>query len=344
MYVLRILNYNRLSQLCVFGGVRLELKALVEITRPHNCLMGGLTCIIGVLAANRVFSLGLPTLAPATFLSRFIELFPSRLVEILILTYFTYVLIAAAGNIINDIYDVEVDKVNKPDRPLPRGGLTIGQAKGLTLLLWLAGGVIAFATSLIAGIMALIFAALGYVYAAKVKALGTVGNFAVASSFSFGLFYGAIVATESRNSFTFLGDNSLIFVPLVIWVYFLTSSLVLFGREVIKGIEDLRGDRLRSVRTIASVHGANTASKVAAVSNMLGIVSFNLSWALDQMKLVMFPLIILGSVAVFASSMIILRGYKKPNQLNRASLLDKIGGFCGLAEFLLLNILFYYIW
>jgi geranylgeranylglycerol-phosphate geranylgeranyltransferase len=305
--------------------------------------MGGLTCVIGVFAANRVFSLNLPALAPEPFLSSLIALFPSRLVEILVLTYLTYVLIAAAGNIINDIYDVEVDKVNKPNRPLPRGGLTIDQAKALTLLLWLAGGIIAFATSLIAGIMAMIFAALGYVYAAKVKALGTIGNFAVASSFSFGLFYGAIVATESRNYFVFLGDSSLIFVPLVIWVYFFTSSFVLFGREVIKGIEDLRGDRLRSVRTVASVHGARSASEVAAVSNVLGIVSFNVSWVLDQMKLVMLPLIILGSVVVFASAAMILRGYKKPKYQSRASLLDKIGGFCGLAEFLLLNVLFSYL-
>jgi geranylgeranylglycerol-phosphate geranylgeranyltransferase len=306
--------------------------------------MGGLTCIIGVFAANRVFSLNLQSLAPTTFLSRFIALSPSRLIEILVLTYFTYVLIAAAGNIINDIYDVEVDKVNKPNRPLPRGALTIGQAKTLTFLLWLAGGIIAFSTSPIAGIMAMIFAALGFVYAAKVKALGAIGNFAVASSFSFGLFYGAIVATESRNYFVLLGDSSLVFVPLVIWVYFFTSSFVLFGREVIKGIEDLRGDRLRSVRTIASVHGANSASKVAAVSNILGIVSFSLSWVLDQMKLIMFPLVVLGSVAVFASAMMILRSYKKPKYQSRASLLDKIGGFCGLAEFLLLNVLFYYIW
>jgi geranylgeranylglycerol-phosphate geranylgeranyltransferase len=305
--------------------------------------MGGLTCIIGVLATDRVFSLNLPTLAPATFLSRFIALFPSRLVEILILTYITYVLIAAAGNIINDIYDVEVDRVNKPNRPLPRGGMTISQAKALTVVLWLAGGIIAFATSLIAGIMAMIFAALGYLYAARVKTLGAVGNFAVASSFSFGLFYGAIVATESRNYFVFLGNNSLIFVPLVIWVYFLTSSFVLFGREVIKGIEDLRGDRLRSVRTIASVHGANIASKSAAISNVLGIVSFNLSWIMDQMKLIMIPLVVLGSLAVLTSSIIILRGYKKPKPQSRASLLDKIGGFCGLAEFLLINILFSYI-
>lgn len=321
----------------------MELKALIEITRPHNCLMGGLTCVIGVLAANRMFSLSLATLAPATFLSSLISLFPSRIVEILVLTYLTYVFIAAAGNIINDIYDVEVDKVNKPNRPIPRGGLTLGQAKALTVILWLAGGILAFTTSLISGIMAMIFAALGYLYAAKVKALGAVGNFAVASSFSFGLFYGAIVATESRHYFEFLGGNSLLFLPQVIWVYFLTSSFVLFGREVIKGIEDLRGDKLRSVRTIASIHGAKAASRAAAISNICGIVFFNLSWVLDQTKLVMFPLVILGSLAVLGSSVTILKNYTIPKQQKRASLLDKIGGFCGLGEFLLVNILYFYI-
>jgi geranylgeranylglycerol-phosphate geranylgeranyltransferase len=303
--------------------------------------MGGLTCVIGVLAADRIFSLDLASLPASTLLAKVGLQFPSRLVEVLVLTYFIYVFIAAAGNIINDIFDIDVDKINKPNRPLPRKALTLKQAKGFTVVLWFIGCAMAFAISLLAGIMALIFAALGYIYAARVKALGSAGNLAVASSFSFGMFFGAIVAEESKDYFVFLGVDSFVFFPIVIWVYFLTSTFVLFGREVIKGIEDLRGDKLRSVKTIARLRGVRAAAAIAAASNILGIVFFNTSWLLDGMKIATLLLVVVGSLAVLGSAVIVLRGYRIPKAQSRASLLDKIGGFCGLLEFLLVNVIYY---
>jgi geranylgeranylglycerol-phosphate geranylgeranyltransferase len=304
--------------------------------------MGALTCVIGVLATDRIYSLDLASLPASTLLSNAGLRFPSRLIEILVLTYLIYVFIAAAGNIINDIYDIDVDRINKPNRPLPRKALTLRQAKAFTLILWFIGGALAFTISLIAGIMAMVFAALGYVYAAKVKTLGAVGNFAVASSFSFGMFFGAIVAAESRGHFVFLSGDSFVFFPIVIWIYFLTSTFVLFGREVIKGIEDLRGDKLRSVKTIARLRGSRTAAKVATISNFLGIAFFNTSWLMDGEKLITSPLVLIGSLAVLWSSIVVLKSYRTPKAQSRASLLDKIGGLCGLIEFLLVNMLYSY--
>jgi geranylgeranylglycerol-phosphate geranylgeranyltransferase len=318
----------------------LELKSLIEITRPHNCLMGGLTCVIGVLAADRIYSLDLAHSLASSLLSNVGLRFPSRLIEIIVLTYLIYVFIAAAGNIVNDIYDIEVDRINKPNRPLPRKALTLSQAKAFTVILWFIGMALAFTISLISGIMAIIFAGLGYIYAARVKALGALGNFAVASSFSFGMFFGAIVATESKADFVFISGDTFVFIPLVIWMYFLTSTFVLFGREVIKGIEDLRGDKLRSVKTVARQHGSQTAAKVAALSNILGITFFGISWFIDGMMLIALPLVIVGSAVVLASAVIIFRRYRVPKAQGKASLLDKGGGLCGLAEFLLVNIVY----
>jgi geranylgeranylglycerol-phosphate geranylgeranyltransferase len=302
--------------------------------------MGALTCVIGVLATDRIYSLDLASLPASSLLSNVGLRFPSRMVEILVLTYLIYAFIAAAGNIINDIYDIDVDRINKPNRPLPRKALTLTQAKAFTVILWFTGGALAFTISLISGVMAIVFAALGYVYAAKVKTLGAPGNFAVASSFSFGMFFGAIVAAESKAHFVFLSGDTFVFIPLVIWIYFLTSTFVLFGREVIKGIEDLRGDKLRSVKTIARQHGSRTAAKVATTSNLLGITFFNISWLMDGMKLITLPLVAAGTLAVLGSAVIVLKNYRVPKAQGRASLLDKVGGLCGLVEFLLVNIIY----
>jgi 4-hydroxybenzoate polyprenyltransferase len=117
----------------------------------------------------------------------------------------------------------------------------------------------------------------------------------------------------------------------------------LFGREVIKGIEDLRGDKLRSVKTIARLHGSKTAAKAAALSNFSGIFFFDLSWFMDQANLMTLPLVVVGSLAVLWSSIIVLRNYRIPREQSRASLLDKVGGFCGLIEFLLVNMVYFYL-
>ena len=42
--------------------------------------------------------------------------------------YITYFLVAAGGNVVNDIYDIEVDKINRPHRALPSGRMTVRQA------------------------------------------------------------------------------------------------------------------------------------------------------------------------------------------------------------------------
>ncbi|TFF95473.1 MAG: hypothetical protein EU547_07495 [Promethearchaeota archaeon] len=69
-------------------------KAYIEIIRPINCIMGGLTVIIGILNTRS----GIPLL---------------NLILNIIIGVLTYILIAGSGMIINDIYDVEIDKISR---------------------------------------------------------------------------------------------------------------------------------------------------------------------------------------------------------------------------------------
>ena len=88
----------------------MRFKDAIEIIRPINCLMGALTVIIGLLNTR----LGIPL---------------DKFFINIILGIFTYILIAASGMVINDIYDIEIDKINRPERPIPRGSITLKQAK-----------------------------------------------------------------------------------------------------------------------------------------------------------------------------------------------------------------------
>lgn len=69
-------------------------KEYLVIMRPVNCLMGSLTVIIGLLNTR----IGIPL---------------NLLLINIILGVITYFFVAGSGMIINDIYDIEIDKISR---------------------------------------------------------------------------------------------------------------------------------------------------------------------------------------------------------------------------------------
>jgi geranylgeranylglycerol-phosphate geranylgeranyltransferase len=298
----------------------MKLKPFITIIRPANPLFGSLTAIIGVLTTN-YFIIANFGLVRWTIVELFI---------VLILTAFTYIFLAAAGNVVNDIYDLEVDRINRPDRPLPSGQISVRQAKAWTVILILLSLFFSLLTVPFSFIgiwtvaIAALFAFVGLLYAARGKVMGIWGNFTVAISFAFGLFYGSLV--------TYL------FIPWVIFAYFITAASVLQGREIIKGIEDIEGDALRDVQTIARKYGPRKAALLAALCNVIGIIGFLFPWIANMLGWnwtgpLYLVLLIPGSVSVSASAILILRNPE--SNAPRASFFDKIGAYLGLVNFLL---------
>ena len=56
------------------------------------------------------------------------------------------------GVVFNDVFDYELDKVERPERPIPRGTITIREATLLGILLLLAGIVTALLVSIPSGL------------------------------------------------------------------------------------------------------------------------------------------------------------------------------------------------
>ncbi|MEJ2277812.1 MAG: UbiA family prenyltransferase [Candidatus Lokiarchaeota archaeon] len=132
----------------------MKFKDAFEIMRPINCLMGGLTVIIGILNTRQ----GIP--------------FGNLLINI-ILGVITYYFIAASGMIINDYYDFKsgIDQINRPERPIPRGSVTIKQAKFLFIITVSIGILTSIINSLILNLgflnilIAALFGFIGWLYA-----------------------------------------------------------------------------------------------------------------------------------------------------------------------------------
>ncbi|MBD3197219.1 MAG: hypothetical protein GF317_19350 [Candidatus Lokiarchaeota archaeon] len=290
----------------------MNIKDAIEITRPINCLMGGLTVIIGVLNTRTGVSL-------------------TNLILNLILGVITYILIAGSGMVINDIYDIEIDKVNRPERPIPRGDISLKQAKYLFAFLVILGVLLSLIHSWVLNldyinvIVAAFFAFIGWLYAAFAKKSGFFGNIIVSISFSIGLIYGAIL------------NNSII--PMYIYFFFLTSFFLLLAREVVKGCEDIEGDKTEGVKTLAITLGIQQALYFSIIFDALAIGFFILPIFTTIINPLAYVIsMIFGLVVVIASLILSLISNLEKESFSRISLLLKIGALLGLLAFVFASI------
>ncbi|MHA1216732.1 MAG: UbiA family prenyltransferase, partial [Candidatus Thorarchaeota archaeon] len=168
------------EQLSTASERRTDPKAFISILRPQNCVIGGLTVIAGIAIAYRMNPVGLLGNYALNFL----------------FGYITYFFVAGGGNVVNDIFDIEVDRINRPHRALPSGRMTVRQAWAYVILLSVMGVFFAWLNGIWGSVVVIVFLIVGYAYASKVKELGLAGNFLVAFSFAFGVIYGAFVYGE----------------------------------------------------------------------------------------------------------------------------------------------------
>ena len=207
-----------------------RLLTTIELMRPHNMLAASLCVYSGYFVANgRDFGLiALPLLFTA--------------------------LVTGVGNVINDHFDIEIDRINKPRRPLPSGRIAPRQA--LTLYAIVTGGVTVASLALLEPATAAVLIAwevLLFAYASRAKRMLVFGNILVAATTSSAFWLGALVAGAPVESA----------VPFAIAFMFVLS------REVVKGAEDVDGDTRAGVHTIAAVFGAPAARMVAVVLMVL---------------------------------------------------------------------------
>jgi len=199
-----------------------HMLAALKLFRPVNCLMSFAAVLVGGWAfADWEADLALLSAA-------------------LVWAVFT-----ASANMINDAFDVEIDRVNHPDRLLARGVLKP------TRVLLMAGFIMMPALLLAAvvgvKVLALVTVCLVLVYAYEkwLKRRGLAGNIVVGLLVASGFVAGGLVM-----------DN----LPVAVLVGFL-AFLANTGREVVKDMEDEKGDMGRA--SVVKVHGRGAALAMA---------------------------------------------------------------------------------
>jgi geranylgeranylglycerol-phosphate geranylgeranyltransferase len=290
----------------------MKIKDIIEILRPINDIMGSLTVIIGILNTR-------------TNISAYLVIIN------IILGVITYFFVAGSGMVINDIYDLEIDKINRPERPIPSGRITKQQAKIIFFATYGIGVGLSvfhsffFKIGFLNIILAVFFGFIGWVYAKWGKKSGFFGNIIVSISFSIGLIYGAIL------------NNSII--PPYIYFFFLTSFFLLLSREIIKGCEDIEGDKEQNVKTLAIRIGVKKSTIIALIFSLIAILFFILPYFTPIINPFLFLIsMFFGLVDVGYAVILMISSKLTKESFKKISLLLKIGAFLGLIAFLLASI------
>lgn len=182
--------------------------------------------------------------------------------------------IAAAGNIINDIYDVETDEINNPEKVII--GKKISEKSGFNIYITLSiiGVGIGFYLSNIIerpGFSAIfiIISALLYLYSTYLKNIIVAGNLLVSSLVAMVILilglYDLLPAITPQNRAT----QAVIFSILLDYALF--AFLINWLREMVKDQEDIKGDYNTGRNSISIVLGKDRANKVIAAIALIPI-------------------------------------------------------------------------
>ncbi|MEM6684798.1 MAG: geranylgeranylglycerol-phosphate geranylgeranyltransferase [Bacteroidota bacterium] len=179
------------------------------------------------------------------------------------------VFIAAGGNIINDIFDVQTDRINKPHKQF------IGTfiSKKIAFPLYIAFSLIGIGLGSYVSFsidfpeLSLIFigiALLLFLYSSHLKSVPILGNVVVsllvASSLLILIAFKVNCEPLSRKHVHFFYGISLIAIK----VYAVFAFLINLIREMVKDIEDINGDYNANITTLPIILGRNRVNKIVA--------------------------------------------------------------------------------
>lgn len=185
------------------------------------------------------------------------------------------VFIAAGGYIINDIMDQETDSINRPNQVIVGRSISESMAYNLYFGFTIAGALIGFYLSNLIyrdnffGIF-IITSLLLYIYATSFKQIAVIGNILVSLALALSVIivglFDIIPATDQVNRFQMMLWLELLFD------YAVFAFLLNFIREIIKDLEDIKGDYNQGMRTLPIVIGVSRTAKVVAVITVIATV------------------------------------------------------------------------
>ncbi|PWH82736.1 prenyltransferase [Algibacter marinivivus] len=185
------------------------------------------------------------------------------------------VCIAAAGNIINDIYDIETDLVNKPNKVIIDKSISEKTAYNLFIGLNLVGVGLGFYVSHMVGrapffSIFVVISILLYVYASFLKRMLLVGNIVISVLVALSLIIVAVF--ELIPAMTPSNQSTQVVFFKVVFDYALFAFSINLLREIAKDIEDIDGDYKTGMYTLPIAIGRERAKNILTVLSFIPLV------------------------------------------------------------------------
>lgn len=242
----------------------MSVKAYFQLIRIHNVVGSAISDFMGFVVASN-WSIN-----------------PIKLVVSMLVV----ALVAAGGYVINDIYDIEIDRINKPYRPLPSGEISIRKAFIITWSTFVIGASFSAILGVYPFILALVTIILLVFYAKKLKKEGIVGNFVVALTSALSAFYGGLAYFNGNWFYR-------VIIP-TLFIFFFTLS-----REFIKGIEDVIGDKENGVKTLAVKLGITRTWTISKIILLLLLITSPIPFFLGFSIIYLLGIISLDSILAY---------------------------------------------
>jgi len=222
-----------------------KAEAVLELTRPKNMVISFVGVFAGMLLVSETASVN----------------------HYVMLAAASAMLVLAGGNALNDYFDVEADKINRPARPIPSGRITKKRVKWLAALLFLAGLAAAYPINGYCLAMAAFNSLVLMAYARYSKKALLFSNIAIGYLTASVFVYGALTVYGSADYNQ--GNVGLLGVLVA------SSFLMTFSREVIKDIEDVKGDLKTGADTLPLRIGKEKSKSLAIAAGAAAVaVSF----------------------------------------------------------------------
>lgn len=216
-----------------------KVKGILQIFRPELPFAAGICVVLGEVVALG----GFPSFREIA------------------LGFLCGFFISGSAIVLNDYFDLEVDRVNAPDRPLPAGLITPSEAILLAGVTSVLGLTAAWLISLPAFGLCVIFWILGLLYNGKLKEAGLPGNLMVSASVGITFILGGMAVGEPWNQ--------------IVWCFAAMAFFIDLGEEIAGDTMDIEGDKKRNSKSIALVRGRRFALTVSSLCFALAVsISF----------------------------------------------------------------------
>ena len=247
------------------------MNAYLEIIRPGNAVMAVIAVLLVMLISGN-FTLN-------AFLACIVVL-----------------MVIGGGNAINDYFDHKIDKINKPNRPIPSGRISLNAAKIYSVALFVIGTILAFIIGLLPGLIALFTSIVLILYAYNLKKMPLIGNMAVSFFIGLTFIFGAVVVDKPLLSI--LG-----FSP-----FFITMM-----REIVKDMEDMEGDKEEGARTLPIIYGLKLSAVIATLFMIFAVVTSPIPYFMGILTVFYLPLLLVGDIIFVVGAVSVLKNQSTEN-------------------------------